>query len=117
MLHVSNSHSLKRRLSSGKSLGKSYQTCLQLLVVIILSAAVRSDSVVIAVDYEGLDTGQLTELKMEANKEHLDGLTKKKRRKLLRKRTKEMLKKAKVIKSGLHLRVEATGLSFCLIFL
>ena len=55
---------------------------------------------VVAVDYEGLDTGQLTELKMEANKEHLDGLTKKKRRKLLRKRTKAMLKKAKVIEAG-----------------
>ena len=63
----------------------------------IISAGVRSDSVVVAVDYEGLDTGQLAELKMEANKEHLDGLTRKKRRKLLKKRTREMLKKAKVM--------------------
>ena len=58
----------------------------------------QSDAVVIAVDYEGLDSGQLTELKQEANKEHLDSLSKKKRKKLLKKRTKEMLRKAKVVK-------------------
>ena len=55
------------------------------------------DTVVIAVDYDRLDSGQLTELKQQADKEHLEGLSKKKRKKLLKKRTKDMFKKAKVI--------------------
>ena len=55
------------------------------------------DTVVIAVDYDRLDSGQLTELKQQADKEHLEGLSKKKRKKLLKKRTRDMFKKAKVI--------------------
>ena len=55
------------------------------------------DTVVIAVDYDRLDSGQLTELKQQADQEHLEGLSKKKRKKLLKKRTKLMLKMAKVI--------------------